>query len=178
MADNIPAWRTIMDNTSETNSVDTNVDNVTENTTPDNNNAAGQEAEIDWKAQARKWEDRAKENFSYKEKAEAYDAYLEAQKTEEEKREEELNRIKNEYATLQAETLKKDIALEKNIPSNLLKYLNGSTKEELEAQADELLSVINESAKPKINPNPEQGKPVEKSTGNSLEEWIKDNIIK
>jgi hypothetical protein len=152
-----------MDKVNPVDSVDTNVDSVNENANEVNEDAAGQEAVIDYqvkyealKREARKHEDRAKANF---EDAQKYREYTESRKSEDEKRAEELAKANLELATLKAETLKKDIALEKAIPTNLLKYLSGTSREELEEQADELLSVINESAKPKQPlPNPEQGK--------------------
>lgn len=162
-----------MDNETPEN-IETPVDSVEENVEQVDNEAAEQET-INWKAQARKHEERAKANF---EDAQKWREYLESQKSEDEKREEELARTRLELEELRSASIKKDIALEKAIPTTLLKYLTGTTREELEAQADELLSVIAESAKPNSKPNPEQGKPIGKTDADSLASWVEDNILR
>ena len=143
---------------------ETTVDNVDETVTDEVTTEAAEQKVIDWqaeaeklKAESRKHEARAKENF---ELAKKWKEYEDSQKSEDEKLVEELAKVKAENAAIKAEALIKTIASEKNIPSKALKLLTGSTREELEASADEILSIISESAQPnKPQPNPEQGKP-------------------
>lgn len=166
----------IMDELNPETNIETPVDNVEENVNEVNSDAAEQK-EIDWKAEARKHEARAKENF---ELAKKWKEYEESQKTEDEKRAEELAKTRLELEELRTESLKKDIAAEKGVPTKALKYLSGSTREELEAQADEILSIITESATTKQNTkvNPEQGKPNGNTESDPLASWITDNILK
>lgn len=162
----------------ENENVNTDADNASENVNNESvNNDAAQQTETDWKEQARKWEARAKENFSFKADAEKYREYVESQKTEYEKLQEAEAKTRLELEELRTDSIKKDIALEKSVPQNLLKYLTGTTREELETQADELLSVIAESAKPNSKPNPEQGKPIGNTEADSLTSWVQDNIL-
>jgi len=172
-----------MDNANpETNIESTEVDNVN-NVTTDNTEAPAETAEtVDYKAKyeetlahSRKWETRAKTD---KELADKWREYENAQKPEAERMAEELAALRAEKALFEAEKLKNDVAASKNIPSKALKFLSGSTREELEAQADELLSVLNESAKSKTLPNPEQGKPNGNTAGDSLTSWIEENLLK
>ena len=170
-------------NPEETNIETTTVDNVDINVTPDNTEATAETAlEIDYKAKyeetlahSRKWETRAKTD---KELADKWREYELASKPEAERIAEELNTLRAEKALFESEKLKNDVAASKNMPSKLLPFLSGSTREELETQADELLSVLNESAKPKSLPNPEQGKPNGNTNGDTLSSWIEENLLK
>lgn len=125
-------------------------------TVNENENAAEQKTDIDWKKEARKWEARAKAD---KDAADKYREWEQSQKTEYEKLQEELNRYKAEAETATVARLKLEIASEKSLPKEALDLLTGSTREELEAKADALLSLVGKSVKPNIQPNPEQGKP-------------------
>lgn len=153
-----------MDTTNAETNTETDIDNVNDTVTDEATTDAAEQKEVDWKAEAeklkaesRKHEARAKENF---ELAKKWKELEDSKKTEDEKLNEELNKTKAELAALKAEALIKTVASEKNIPSKALKLLTGSTREELEASADEILSIISESAQPnKPQPNPEQGKP-------------------
>ncbi|WP_020097392.1 hypothetical protein [Microbacterium sp. 11MF] len=94
----------------------------------------------DWKAQARKWERQAKEN---KTAAEELAALKQSQMTEDEKRAERLASLESENAALKAEkqiaAWKSEIASEAGIPAAALR---GSTRDELEAHAKELQTLI------------------------------------
>jgi len=182
MADKSPHGDKMTDNVNPDANIETNVDNVNTNVTTDNTEAPAETAEvIDYKAKyeetlahSRKWETRAKTD---RELADKWREYEIAQKHEAERIAEELASLRAEKALLEADKLKSDVAVAKNVPAKLLPFLNGSTREELESQADELLSVLNESAKPKTLPNPEQGKPNGNTNGDTLAAWVEENLL-
>lgn len=118
--------------------------------------AAGQK-EIDWKAEARKWETRAKADYDAANKWREYENSL---KPEQERVKDELAAVKAEAEAAKIALMKYEVATSKNLSPEALELLTGSTKEELEAKAEALLSLIDKSVKPKVQPNPEQGKPV------------------
>jgi hypothetical protein len=138
--------------------------NIDENTDTQNSGteetvdttAAGQK-ETDWKAEARKWETRAKSDFDAANKWREYENSL---KPEQERVQEELAAVKAEAEAAKIALMRYEVATSKNLSSDALDLLTGNTKEELEAKADALLSLIDKSVKPKVQPNPEQGKPV------------------
>ena len=89
--------------------------------------------ETDWKAEARKWEARAKENS----KAAARLAEIEeAQKSEEQKAAERLAAAEKRAAELEIKALKAEIAAATGVPSNLL---IGNTEDELRTFAQAVL---------------------------------------
>lgn len=153
-----------MDTTNAETNPETPVDNVDETVTDEVTTDAAEQKEVNWqaeaeklKAESRKHEARAKENFEY---AKKWKELEDSQKSESEKLNEKLAALEAENAKMKTEALINAVASEKNIPSKALKLLTGSTREELEASADEILSIISESAQPtKPLPNPEQGKP-------------------
>ena len=89
--------------------------------------------ETDWKAEARKWEERAKANKTAAEKLAEIE---EATKTAEEKAAERLAAAERRAAELEVKALRAEIASTKGVPVALL---TGSTQEELEAAADALI---------------------------------------
>jgi hypothetical protein len=97
--------------------------------------------EKDWKAEAekikaeaRKWESRAKENST----AAARLAEIEeASKTAEQKAAERLAAAEKKAADLEDKALRAEVAAEKGVPA---KFLIGSTREEMEAAADALIA--------------------------------------
>lgn len=93
----------------------------------------------DWKAEARKWESRAKENLTFKEKADKYDEAEAAKKSVEERLTDELNQSKATATSAQAELARFKIGVEKGLPANLIERLRGNTEDELRTDADELL---------------------------------------
>lgn len=90
--------------------------------------------ETDWKAEARKWETRAKENTAAAKKLAAIE---EASKSEAQKQAEALAALQQENEALKLSTLKAQVAASKGVPADLL---SGSSQEELEAAADRLLA--------------------------------------
>ena len=101
--------------------------------------------EVDWKAQARKWEERAKEN---KAKADKWDEQEEANKTELEKARELAQATKAELDALKKEKAHSElvsrVSATSGIPANLL---HGTTEEELTASAEAIKSFL-ETSKP------------------------------
>lgn len=97
--------------------------------------------ETDWKAEARKWEGRAKENLTAaranEDAAKRLAEIEEAQKTEAQKQQEALERAQKELADLTVAKTRAEVAAAKGVPAALL---NGSTQEELEASADALIA--------------------------------------
>lgn len=105
--------------------------------------AAEQQApaqETDWKAEARKWEARAKENTSA---AQRLAEIEEASKTEEQKRAEHFAALESELSTYktreQVAAWKAEVATATGVPAVALA---GSTKEEIEAHAATLKPLI------------------------------------
>lgn len=130
---------------------------VDETQTPPAPEAPQGAPETDWKAEARKWEARAKADH---ELAQKWREYEDTQKSDHEKLADELARAKEEAARASSELLRLKIASEKGITGDATKLLKGSTQEELEAEADLLLSLIADQSKPKApKPDENQGKP-------------------
>jgi superfamily II RNA helicase len=146
---------------SETTNTETTTDEQTP--TPPAPEAPQGAPDTDWKEQARKWETRAKADHDAANKWREYEA---SQKTEHEKLAEELARAKDEALAASAELTRLKVAASKGITGEAIKLLKGSTPEELEAEADLLLSLIAEQSKPK-GPKPDelQGKPAPSSLG-------------
>jgi hypothetical protein len=101
--------------------------------------------DTDWKAEARKWEARAKGNS---EKAQQFDALQEQQKTEQQRLEERAAKAEQDTQTAQTEAARLRVALEKGLTPTQAKRLVGTTEEELSADADELLADLGK-AKPR-----------------------------
>lgn len=89
--------------------------------------------EVDWKAEARKWEARAKENKS---KADKLDELEEASKTALEKATERAQKAENQVKAYEQEAQRKqwleEVSSETGLPVSVLR---GSTREEIEAHA-------------------------------------------
>ncbi len=84
-----------------------------------------------------------------KELAQSVKALQEADKKRAEKEAEEEGKFKELYETekvsresLEATMLRKDVALEKELPADLVERLKGETREELETDADQLLELL------------------------------------
>lgn len=93
--------------------------------------------ETDWKAEAKKWETRAKEN---KTAAERLAQLEESQKTEQQKLAERLAEAERERDQIRTEALRLRIAADKGLTPKQAARLRGASEEELLADADELLA--------------------------------------
>lgn len=142
-------------------------------------NQENDDKKMDWKSEARKWESRSKENY---EKALKLDEIEEASKTEQQKLSDKLEKVEKEYSALQQKTLRNEIISEYNLPAVLAKRLSGETQEELEADAKELASLIEElpKQKPAVKPVSIQGLTAKTSSPKissreELEEALRNN---
>lgn len=123
--------------------------------------AQAEESGTDWKAEARKWEQRAKEHKKALDdaapKVADYDRLIEASKTDLERAQEEATTYREQLATVQREALVNAVALDKGLPAALARRLQGSTREDLEADAVELLAQFpqqsNEPRAPRVDPS-------------------------
>jgi hypothetical protein len=114
--------------------------------------------ETDWKAEARKWENRAKSAKADSEAAAKWREYEASLKPVQERLAEELAEAKA-VASENALKLKRyEIATRKAIPGDAIDLLTGQTDEELEASADKLLSLMANQSKTPIKPDLNQGK--------------------
>lgn len=109
--------------------------------------------ETDWKVEARKWEQRAKDNAKA---AERLAKLEEAQKTDEQKRADAQAAAEKRAAEADIRALRLEVAFAKGLTPAQAKRLVGTTREEFEADADEIKRDFPVTpAKPK--PDPTQG---------------------
>lgn len=95
--------------------------------------------DVDWKSMARTWEKRAKENAD----AATRLAQIEdANKTETQKLAEALDAARQEAATATSQNLRYEVAADKGIPPSLIRFLTGSSRDEIEEAATALLEAI------------------------------------
>lgn len=122
----------------------------------------------DWKTEARKWEGLAKAD---KDDAKAWRDYQESKRTDDEKREQREREREAELQSYKTKALKADVADDKKVPAEWRKFLTGSTKEELESSADDLLKLI--AADTGRKPDPNQGKTAGEPTGDFLRDSLR-----
>lgn len=79
-------------------------------------------------------------------KAKKFDELQEASKTDLERLTGERDKFKTEIESASAENLRLRVAIDKQLPSELVDRLRGATKEELEADADSLLQLVKPSS--------------------------------
>lgn len=122
--------------------------------------------ETDWKAEARKWEKRAKDASGDRELAQKWREYEESLKPLQEKLADDLNSAKAEAESARTALLRYEIASEKGIPAEAIKLLQGSSREELEEAAETLVSLLANQSKPKSPlPDDSQGRPTTANLG-------------
>jgi len=90
-----------------------------------------------------------------KAKAAKFDEIEQANKTELEKLTEERDKLRSESESSSLRAARLEVALEKGLTATQAKRLVGTSREEFEADADELLKDLGKTAPPK--PNPAQG---------------------
>lgn len=110
----------------------------------------GEKALEAWKLRARDAEKVAKEATARIEEHE------EAQKTELEKAQSKASKLEQRATTAETKLLRYEVASDKKVPAEAVDLLNGSTKEELEASADKILSLVktDEATPPKKEEEP------------------------
>jgi hypothetical protein len=105
---------------------------------------SGTDDEVDWKAKAREWEKRAKQNTAriaeLEPKATQFDALEQASKSDVERFQEKLAETQRQATDAERRALVASVALEKGLPASLARRLQGETQADLEADADELLA--------------------------------------
>lgn len=151
---------------------------MTDNEAPqgDTQETAGEQeqtAETDWKAEARKWESRAKENLRNARANEGAAQRLaeleESQKTEAQKTADRLAAAEKRAAELESKAVRAEVAADKGVPVALL---SGSTREELEASADALIAFKGEQQKNDFV-LPDQGRTPGKAAGSTADSFAR-----
>jgi len=88
-----------------------------------------------WKALARKHEAQAKKNADAAKRLEEIE---EAQKSEQERLAEQADKAAKRAAQAELDALRYQVAFEKGLSAELMEFLNGESREDLEAKADKL----------------------------------------
>lgn len=101
--------------------------------------------EIDWKAKARDWEKRAKEN---KTAADELAQIKESQKTETQRLQDQLAEFQRKAETAERDRERLSIIAKHGIPSDFHDLVQGVDSEALEASAAKVKSLIEANAKP------------------------------
>lgn len=131
----------------------------------------GAESTTDWKAEARKWEERAKKSF---EKAKAYDELKARDATETERLQRQLDEATAKVAEFEGEHERarwaKEISESTGVPAS---WLRGSTKEEMEAHAAEISKDYKRQTAPVVSGDGQQPEPP-KGSG----DWLRDAFTK
>lgn len=130
--------------------------------TDQTNDSAGTDESTDWKAKAREWEKRAKQNMAriseLEPKAKQFETLEAASKSELERAQEQAQALQQELASTQRQALVASVALDKGLPANLARRLQGDTRDDLEADADDLLAQFpqqssSEPRAPRVDPS-------------------------
>jgi hypothetical protein len=110
--------------------------------------------ETDWKAEARKWEQRAKENSKA---AEELQKLEDAKKSELERERERADKAEARARELEEAQTRRDlaekVARDKRVPAHLLMRGGGDTQESMEEYADEILAYRGEKPPPGVVSN-------------------------
>lgn len=147
-----------------------NMSEIETNTEPTETEAAPVEestpqgdATPDWKAEARKWEQRAKADFDAANKWREYEV---SQKTEYEKLADELSEYKAQALDAQRKALRYEVATAKGIPPEALELITGDDQDSMNASAEKLAALIAANQKTTNSPVPDanQGKPATAGT--------------
>ena len=146
---------------SEPTTATTDATDEVENVETQTDEPQGKPVETDWKAEARKWEARAKSAKADTEDAQKWREYEQAQKPAQERLADELARAKSEAETAGARLMRYEIAAEKGITGEATALLKGTTRDEIEAEADILLKLIASQSKTTPRPDANQGKPAD-----------------
>lgn len=112
-----------------------------------------------------------------KEKAAKYDELEEANKSELQKATERADSLQAELDAMksaeQLRTLREEVSSSKGVPASLL---TGSTKEECEAQADQLLNWAKPNSYPRVPDGGEPAGNVKKATREQFADWLNQNL--
>lgn len=105
------------------------------------------------RGEAAKYRTQAKE---LAEKAKKFDEHEKSQKSEQEKLTDDLHAATESRAQLESELLRMKVASSKNLPASLVGRLQGNSVEELEADADALMSDLKSQFVERQKSTPEQ----------------------
>lgn len=111
----------------------------------------------DWKAEARKWEARAKADHDAANKWREFEL---SQKSDYEKMADELSKYKAEAAAAELKAVRYEVATANGIPAEAMELLTGDSRETIQASAEKLAALI--AAQSKSNtprPDVNQGQP-------------------
>lgn len=129
-----------------------------------------------WKNRSREWERKAKANADA---AKELDALKKAQMTELEKAQAEAAEAKARATQAELAAARQSVATAKGLPAGMAERLQGSTKEELEADADVLLKVLarpaGNGARPDLRQGARGGTSTEKVDGNT---WLREQALR
>jgi hypothetical protein len=100
-------------------------------------------SEDKWKRQSRENEKRAKENAP---KAQQYDAYVESQKTEQQRLADQLAAAQAEAQRAREDRFRLLAAAQYDLPPSLIDHLGGGTEDEITERAEAFAAAINERA--------------------------------
>lgn len=132
--------------------------------------------DTDWKAQARKWEQRAKENSKA---AKELEKLKREQMSESERLQAELEEAKGQAERLQAEKDRSTWALEASertgVPLGVLRHVSADTEEEFRGAADEIAALLNPKNAVVVETDGKQ--PREEYNG-SANQWLRDTLGK
>ena len=126
-----------------------------------------QPPEVDWKAEARKWESRAKDNFAQinelKPKAEQFTKLEEASKSEAQRLAEAAEAAKRDTESARSEAIRYKAAATHGISAEHFDLLGSGTEEEITARAEKIATLLAEKAKAQTSPTgaPIPTRPVE-----------------
>jgi len=129
----------------------TTADSSEETTTEEQPDASASEAATvrSLRAEARRWRTEAQEN---RHKASEFDKLQAATKTEAQRQAEAQLALQRRAEEAEARALRLEVAHEKNLPVALARRLQGSTREEIESDADELTrSLGSQTGKAKVS---------------------------
>jgi len=109
------------------------------------------------------------------EKAAKYDEYVESQKSEQQKMQEALATLEKERDELRSNLMRQEVAARKQLPPSLVARLQGSTPEELEADADSLLTELRGQFVERSKPSPEEtgAGVVGEADGQTVDDFLK-----
>ena len=109
-----------------------------------------------------------------KEKADAYDKQIEAAKTDAQRQQDELDKMRAENAVLKAAQARRDAAMAANLPASAIGLVTGDTPEQIDLSVKAVQALIQELGAPRTPaPDPSAGRvPQDKHSG----DWLRDGL--
>lgn len=139
--------------------------------TADRNPPAPDAPESEWKSWARHWERLAKENGTAKDDlATRLQAIEDKDKSELQKAQERAEAAERQASEAGSRALRLEVAAAKGLPPSIAGRLKGKTRAELEADADELLTLVGKGNPESGRPDPDQGRGSGQSTTTSSDD--------